>query len=414
MKQKPITNIITRLAVAGFLVVLAAAIFAPLAAAHGEKSQQAFLRMRTIHWFDLTWTKEELAINEQMEVSGKFHVFADWPETVELPSIAFLNIGIPGPVFIRSESYIGGQLVPRSVGLTLGKTYDFKVVLTARRPGDWHVHTMLNVKDGGPVIGPGKWVSITGSMGSFVNEVTTLTGNTIDIETFGATNAYFWHFVQYAIGCAWMWWWIRRPVFLPRYLRVNAGNEEDLITEEDRKATMMFVGGTIAFVVFGYFNGNSSYPVTIPLQAGVIGEMVPIDMPEGVSVHLERASYRVPGREVVFSMSITNNSDAPIEVAEFETGGIRFLNEDVKVDETEYPENLLAESGLTVDDSDPVAPGETRKIEIRAQDAAWENERLSALIYDPDSRFGGLFFFKDSMGNEYVVPVGGPMIPVFN
>ena len=120
-----------------------------------------------------------------MTISGKFLVFAGWPETVDKPEISFLNVGIPGPVFIRAGSWIGGQLVPRSVSLELGEVYEFKVLLKARRPGDWHVHSMMNVKGGGPIIGPGKWVTITGSMSDFVNPVITLTGQTIDLENYG-------------------------------------------------------------------------------------------------------------------------------------------------------------------------------------------------------------------------------------
>jgi methane/ammonia monooxygenase subunit B len=387
--------------------------FAPAAFAHGEKSQQAFLRMRTVHWFDLKWSKEKVTVNEEMEVTGKFHVFAGWPETVRKPDTAFLNIGIPGPVLIRAESYIGEQLVPRAVSLELGKTYDFKVVLKARRPGDWHVHTMMNVEGGGPIIGPGKWVSVEGSMATFKNEVTTLTGKTLDIEHFGADRAVFWHFLQYAIGCFWMWWWCRRPTFLPRLMKVQSGNEAGLITEEDRKFTIAFLVGTVVITAGGYFKGNADFPVTVPLQAGVIGLMVPTEMPGGVNVHLIRASYRVPGREVVLSVHVTNNTESPIQLGELETAGVRFLNADVKQDDTGYPQNLLAESGLTVDDNTAIAPGETKQVEIRAQDAAWETERLSDLIYDPDSRFGALLFFKDGSGTEVVVPIGGPMIPSF-
>ena len=74
-------------------------------------------------------------------------------------------------------------------------------MLKARRPGDWHVHSMMNVKGGGPIIGPGKWVTITGSMSDFVNPVTTLTGQTIDLETYSLDGIYFWH--AYGMRLVW-------------------------------------------------------------------------------------------------------------------------------------------------------------------------------------------------------------------
>jgi methane/ammonia monooxygenase subunit B len=163
---------IAKWSVVGLLVAMAAGVYAPAASAHGEKSQAAFMRMRTIHWYDLKWSKEVVQVGEDVEISGKFHVFAGWPETVDYPEVSFLNIGIPGPVFVRKESYVGGHLVPRSFKLELGKTYDFRVVLRARRPGDWHVHTMMSVQGGGPIIGPGKWITIEGSMSDFRNPVT--------------------------------------------------------------------------------------------------------------------------------------------------------------------------------------------------------------------------------------------------
>jgi methane/ammonia monooxygenase subunit B len=211
--------------------------YTPAASAHGEKSQAALMRMRTIHWYDLNWSKEIVKVNDTMTISGKFLVFSGWPETVDKPESAFLNIGIPGPVFIRAGSWIGGQLVPRSVSLELGETYEFKVLLKARRPGDWHVHSMMNVQGGGPIIGPGKWVTVTGSMKDFVNPVTTLTGQTIDLESYALDNVYFWHAVWFAIAFAWMWFWIKRPIFIPRQLAVAAGKADSLISAGDKKSS---------------------------------------------------------------------------------------------------------------------------------------------------------------------------------
>jgi len=78
--------------------VAATSFYVPTASAHGEKSQAAFMRMRTIHWYDLKWSKEKVNVNDTVEISGKLHVFEGWPETVAEPHTAFLNIGIPGPV----------------------------------------------------------------------------------------------------------------------------------------------------------------------------------------------------------------------------------------------------------------------------------------------------------------------------
>ncbi len=413
--MKIIKDKVAKLSFVALLVTMTAAIFyTPAASAHGEKSQAAFMRMRTIHWFDLNWSKDEVAVNDTMTISGKFHVFAGWPETVDKPEVSFLNIGIPGPVFIRAGSWIGDQLVPRSVSLELGNTYEFKVLLKARRPGDWHVHTMMNVQGGGPIIGPGKWVTITGSMGEFVNPVTTLTGETINLEDYELDNIYFWHAFWYALGLAWLIFWVKRPIFIPRHIAVSSGKADTLISATDRKVAVAFGVGVLVIVAASMGTTNEKYPVTTPLQAGLLRGIKPIEMPEPtVDVKVEDATYRVPGRAMQMTLTITNNGDRPVRLGEFNTASVRFLDPDVLEDESGYPDDLLAEEGLTVSDNSPIQPGETRTVNVTASDAAWEVYRLADLIYDPDSRFAGLLFFFDDEGNRQMVMVDAPLIPTF-
>jgi methane/ammonia monooxygenase subunit B len=413
--MKIIKDKVAKLSFVALLITMTAAMFyAPTASAHGEKSQAAFMRMRTIHWFDLKWSKDKVKVNDEVEITGKFHVFDGWPETVAEPNVAFLNIGIPGPVFIRKASYIGGQLVPRSVRLEIGKTYQFKVVLKARRPGDWHVHTMMNVQGGGPIIGPGKWLTIEGSMSDFKNPVATLTGQTVDLEDYNLSNTYFWHFLWYVVGAAWIFYWVRRPAFLPRFLMVNAGRADELVSGTDRKVGMAFAAATLVIVIFSYSSASSKYPITIPLQAGTLRGIQPIDMAKPtISVKVNDATYRVPGRAMTMKLTITNSGDKSVRLGEFYTASVRFLDSSVYKDTTGYPEDLLAEDGLEVSDNSALAPGQTRTIEVTASDAAWETYRLSDIIYDPDSRFAGLLFFFDDAGNRQVVQIDAPLIPSF-
>jgi methane/ammonia monooxygenase subunit B len=74
----------------------------------------------------------------------------------------------------------------------------------------------------------------------------------------------------------------------------------------------------------------------------------------------------------------------------------------------------LAPEGLTLDDNQPIAPGQSKVLTVTAADAAWEQQRLADIIYDPDSRFGGLAMFLDSGGYKHVIPIGGPMVPRFS
>ncbi|MGH8583260.1 MAG: bacterial ammonia monooxygenase, subunit AmoB [Gammaproteobacteria bacterium] len=410
---------VARFATAGVAAaILATGLYTPAASAHGEKSQQAFLRMRTIHWYDLRWSTDKLKVNDKMTLTGKFHVFKNWPETTANPetSPAFLNVGIPGPVLTRVESYIGGQFVPRSVNLTLGKDYNFKVVMQARRPGRWHMHSMMNVEAAGPIIGPGKWVEITGSLADYKHVLTTLTGNQVDIETYGTGAIWGWSWFWYIFGIAYCAYWCKGPVFVPRYVACKEGQADSLITPGDVKVGQVFMVLAVVITFFGYTSATSEHPITVPLQAGVIGVMDPI--PEGmkaVEAVVEQATYRVPGRAIVLKVRVTNRGTNPLQVAEYETAGVRFLNAAVYKDDTNYPPQLLAPEGLSVDDNSPIMPGNSKVVTITGTDAAWENERLADVIYDPDSRFGGLLFFLDTTsGFRHVVPVGGPLLPRFS
>ncbi len=403
-----------RWSVAGLAMAVAATgLYAPTASAHGEKSQQAFMRMRTIHWYDLNWSTDKLKVNEEMTVSGKFHVFAGWPQSAAKPDVAFLNIGIPGPCLTRVASFVGGKFVSRAVQLELGKDYTFKVVLRARRPGRWHVHTMLNVEHAGPIIGPGKWVGVEGAMADYKFNLTTLTGTQLNVETYGEGMVWGWSALWWVIGFGFIGYFAAKPLFIPRMLRVEAG--EDIVTKQDKNFGIAMVIGTLLITGFGYSSASASNPVTVPLQAGVIREIPSIpELNKAVEVAVESATYRVPGRSFQMQLRVTNRGANPVQLAEIETGGVRFLNPAVLKDTTNYPDNLLAPEGVALDDNSPIAPGQSRVLAVTATDAAWEEQRLADIIYDPDSRFGALAIFLDQGGYKHVVAIGGPMIPKFS
>ena len=182
----------------------------------------------------------------------------------------------------------------------------------------------------------------------------------------------------------------------------------------DAGSALGFGVGVIAIVAMSMASTNESYPITTPLQAGLLRGIKSIDMPvPTVAVKIEDATYRVPGRAMQMTMTITNNGDSAIRLGEFNTAGVRFLDAAVAQDETGYPDDLLAEEGLTVSDNSPIAPGQSRTIQVTASDAAWEVYRLADLIYDPDSRFAGLLFFYDQSGNRQMVTIDAPLIPSF-
>ena len=160
------------------------------------------------------------------------------------------------------ESYIGGQFVPRSVNLTLGENYTFKVVLQARRPGRWHVHTMMNVEAAGPIIGPGKWVQIEGTMADYKHEVQTLTGRTEDIERVGTAGIWGWSWFWFLFGCAWIALLGDEALVHPALPGREGRRRRRRSWSQERTSRWALPSwlAAIAIVALSYWSANASYP----------------------------------------------------------------------------------------------------------------------------------------------------------
>jgi len=384
--------------------------------AHGEKALEPFVRMRTIQWYDVQWSKDKLKINDEVAITGKFHVAEDWPRGVPKPDLTYLNVASPGPVFIRTERYLNGEASVSSFPLKLGGDYDFKIVLKARLPGRYHLHPFFNLHDAGAVMGPGHWFEITGDPGAFTNSVKTLNGDVIDMETYGLANGAAWHVLWFALGSAWLLWWVRRPLFIPRYKMLQSGQEEWLITSLDRKIALAILLG-VPLVVFGaQAMTDGQYLNTIPLQAAIdqIEPLAPLVNTGRVQVKVQRTDFHVPSRAMTMVTQIHNNSDLPVQIGEFATANVRFLNPGTSLSIPDDVGATVARQGLTVDSADPIQPGETRIVRVTATDTMWANERLEGLIRDADSRLGGLLFLFDAAGNRHVASISSAVIPKFD
>lgn len=386
------------------------------ALAHGEKALEPFIRMRTIQWYDVQWSTQKFNVNDEVSVSGKFHVAEDWPISVPKPEAAFLNISTPGPVMIRTERYLNGKPWTNSVALQPGGDYDFKVVLKGRLPGRYHIHPFFNLKDAGQVMGPGVWLEIGGDPGDFTNTIKTINGELIDMESFGFANGVFWHLFWGALAAAWLLWWVRRPLFISRYRMLDAGLEHELITPQDKWiAKLVLVGVPILVLVLNSVTANR-YPDVIPLQAG-LDQILPLPAQVNagtVNVDTLKAEYNVSKRAMVLQVKVDNRSQGAVRIGEFATSNVHFLNADVSNVGYIHRKDDVSNNGLTLDNNTSIAPGEQRSVTIEVHDAVWESERLDGLIRDADSRLGGLLFlYDDVMGKRYISCISAAVIPKF-
>ncbi|MBV1932527.1 MAG: methane monooxygenase/ammonia monooxygenase subunit B [Porticoccaceae bacterium] len=405
------------------LAVLALMLLAGDVMAHGERAQLASMRMRTVHWFDTQVTPLNVKVGDLVTVTGKLVTSEWWPK--HMPSIeetVFLNIGVPGPTFLRLHSEVNGVPMMRSTAFPLGKVYEYKTVLRARVAGRYHVHPLLNVKDAGSLVAKGSWLEVAenDSGEPFVNEITTLPGDTIDLETYGLSGfggVYFWHVVWIVVGIAYLVYWLgtKRELFIPRFIRIRALGQDranELLTKNDFVVSSIFFTLTLALILTGYLWAENRYPITIPLQTGLV-DVEPIDIPAGdLEVVVDHATYELAGRSLTMRMNMTNNGTSPIRIAEFLTANIRFMNAKVGEGEIYEGEEMISRDGLTVS-IDTIAPGQSVDVDLVASDALWEKYRMTGLIHDPDSRFAGLIFYYDDVGTRYYQEVGGAVLPEF-
>jgi methane/ammonia monooxygenase subunit B len=386
------------------------------AQAHGEKALEPFIRMRTIQWYDVQWSTQKFNVNEEVSVSGKFHVAEDWPISVPKPEASFLNISTPGPVLIRTERYLNGKPWTNSVALEPGGDYDFKVVMKGRLPGHYHIHPFFNVKDAGQIMGPGVWLDIGGNPNDFSNTIKTINGELIDMESFGFANGVFWHLFWGALAAAWLLWWVRRPLFISRYRMLNAGLEHELITVQDKLiAKLVLVGVPILVLVLNAVTVNR-YPDAIPLQAG-LDQILPLPAQVNawiVNVDTLKAEYNVSQRAMVLQVKVDNRSQDAVRIGEFTSANVHFVNADVFGVGYVPSKDDVSNNGLSVDNNLPIQPGEQRTVTIELRDAAWESQKLDGLIRDADSRMGGLLLlYDDTMGKRYISSISAPVIPKF-
>ena len=166
------------------------------------------------------------------------------------------------------------------------------------------------------------------------------------------------------IAAAWIIWWIRRPLLIPRYLALQKEREDLLTTNTDLMVGIGVLVLAVALAFGSYAWARDKFPRTVPLQAGrMYAPPLPYQAPP-VKVEFQQARYDVPGRSMRMSMSITNVGTKPLRLGEFATASIRFVNQDLPAAQANvtpgYPTELVARNGLVINDDTEIKPGETK------------------------------------------------------
>ena len=113
--------------------------------------------------------------------------------------------------------------------------------------------------------------------------------------------------------------------------------------------------------------------------------------------------HRIPGRSFRIELKLTHSGSRAITVGELAACNLRFVNAAVSKVVPADEDDLVAVDPQRMENG-PVPPGGTRNLEIDADDAMWETQRMTTMIKWPDA--------NGADGDHHIVEIGGPMIPV--
>jgi methane/ammonia monooxygenase subunit B len=405
-------------------------LFPSVASAHGERSQEAFLRMRTVAWTDVQFTggkltngETYLAQGDKVTLRGTAKLMKTWPDTLAAgsPEIGYINIATQGPVVMMLERTVNGVSTPGRIEVERGRHYEFEMTLMGRRPGRWHVHPSFAVKGAGTVLGPGQWINVERKAGGFTSDVTLYNGKTINMENYGLNMVWGFQIFGFLIGLAWVLWWTmwgrtgagrpRRTVTNPAVTLQIPLNDDGvavgLNTKRDHRVVNMFAIFTAIFLLVGWIYQASAYPVKIPQQV-VQFEPPPTALdaaPAMATVDPKVAAYDPDTQQMTIEVAVTNVHNTPIQLAGFTTSSLTFISSGSTAT---APQSYRHE--LTVSPSGTIQPGQTANLTVVLVGDAFVEEHLVP-TGESQLTIAGLLIFQDAAGKRSSVEMEEPLRP---
>ena len=375
-----------------------------VAFAHGERSQEGFLRMKTAAWQDVRFSSNKMSQGEQLVITGMVKVLEIWPPTLDAPAEGYLNVSASGPHLVMKERIVNGHPAPASFALKKGGEYEFKMVLDGRTPGYWHVHPVLYVHHTGGLIGPGQWITVVAAPGGYQNRVGLMNGQTINLDTYGLGWVFWFSFAGFIPGVWWMLWWTMKhrtvtnlavTVLSGKVSLNDPGEDIGLITKADHRTSTLIAAISVILLVLGWLYMDQAWPTRMPQQ---VLRFTPPELAQPAKFVESKASvaiYNARTDTVVLEASVTNTGSQPLQVVGFTTANLMF----------EQGKQLTADPAM-------VKPGQTAMVKMTIQDKAWREGRLLPMG-ESQLGIGGLLVFE-SGGKRNVVTTEAPVGPTVN
>jgi methane/ammonia monooxygenase subunit B len=398
---------------AGALVVT----LAPAAQAHGERAQEAFLRMRTVSWVDVTFSSDRVRQGETFTITGTAKILDAWPTNLAKgnPNTAFLGLIAPGPVVTLKERTINGVSIPTRIDAKKGDIYEFSMTVAGRRVGKWHVHPALSVKGAGTLLGPGQFITVEENPDGFRNDVQLVEaggtpGGTINLENYQLTFTWIWLVITFLIGLAWMIYWTvpKRTVTnlaVTSQIPLNTdGMDYGLITKKDHRNMNWFAIGTALLLVAGWIWQANAFPTKMPQQIFQFAPPRPAVAETSLigTAGLGEARYDEGSQTLTMDVDVTNRGTTPMELQQFTTSTLKFAPGLAPGENT---------GGLTATPSGSVAPGATTKLSVAMQGPGWEGEKLIP-VNESSQMITGILVFQTADGKKVLTEVEANLQPI--
>ncbi len=376
------------------VVAVSAAVLIPAApaSAHGENSQESFLRMGTIAYWDVKFSDTNVSQGEEFKLTGTAKVLETWPEQLADPKLGFIGLVAPGPVVLIKERKINGVPAPHAIDIEKGGVYQFEMTLVARRPGHWHIHPIFGVHGAGSLLGPGRYVTVKESASGFSNNIQLTNGKTVDLENFGIGGLWFWSIVWLVMGLIWLLYWIvpkrtvtRLPVTSQIPLNTD-GQEYGLITKKDHRVMNILMLVTLLLLAGGWIYQSSAYPDKMTQQVLRFEPPAADADPIFVTAKVTDAQFQPKDDTLTFDVEVTNTGEKAATLDAFTTTTLTWA----------------ADKTLAVSPSTTVAPGETKTLTLAIKDKVWTKERLMPLNQSRLQLTGVLRFADEAAAENFV------------
>jgi hypothetical protein len=252
------------------------------------------------------------------------------------------------------------------------------------------------------------------NVGKFEFPVTLLNGQTVELGTYGGQFVWWWSFVGFLLGMAWMVYWTftKRTVTnlaVTMQLPVNDDAPDiGLITPRDHMWMNIIAGLTVLLLIIGWTYAATSYPVRWPQQTDWIRPAHISSGPMMAEVSTKGATYDDATDTLVMKVQVKNVADSAISVNRMIVGPATFVKGGEQEQAKAGPREFVG--ALQVQPSESIAPGDTKELTLTVESKIFSTVRLIP-IRDPQQFAAAVIQFQNAQGGQQLVTVRSNVVP---